>query len=186
MGSAQLKENRLQEDKHRSMYAAYLETPIGEMIAMADDKALYLLEFLERKGLQQSIEQLQTRLKTVIIHETTPILTNIEQELKQYFEGHSFEFHTPIHLMGTDFQQKTWRMLKSIPAGETRSYAQLAEMIQKTSAVRAVANANAANRLALMVPCHRVIQSNGALGGYGAGTGRKKWLLQHEKAYKHA
>src|SRR3990167_8431232 len=90
-------------------------------------------------------------------------------------------FKTPLHLLGTPFQKRVWAALQRIPLGQTQSYLDVAKTIQHPKAVRAVARANGANSLALIIPCHRVICSSGELGGYGGGVSRKKWLLQHEQ-----
>lgn len=160
--------------------AAWLDTPLGPMLAISDEKALYLLEFVDRRGLEREVERLRNKTKAAIIPGMTPPITSIEQELKSYFSGHLKQFMTPIHLIGSDFQKCVWQALLAIPYGETRSYSQQAELIGKPSAFRAVANANGANQLAIIVPCHRIINRNGDLGGYGGGITRKKWLLEHE------
>ena len=102
-------------------------------------------------------------------------------ELHRYFDGELHEFKTPIAWVGTKFQRQVWEALRRIPFGETRSYTQLAGAVGRPTAVRAVAQANGANPLALIVPCHRVINANGKLGGYGGGLSRKAWLIQHER-----
>jgi len=103
-------------------------------------------------------------------------------ELEAYFAGHLTHFETPLATSGTEFQRQTWNALQTIPHGETRSYAQLAEMIGKPAAIRAVASANANNGLALIIPCHRVIAKNGGLGGYAGGLTRKQQLLDLESS----
>ena len=110
-----------------------------------------------------------------------PHLDSIERELAQYFAGELREFRTPLAPVGTEFQQRVWDELLRIPFGETRSYAQLAVAVGDAGAFRAVARANATNPIAIVVPCHRVIGSDGTLTGYGGGLERKAWLLGHEK-----
>ena len=105
----------------------------------------------------------------------------IEAELCAYFDGESARFNVPIAYHGSGFAQRVWDALRQIPAGETRSYADLARAIGQPSAVRAVARANGANRLALVVPCHRVIGADGSLTGYGGGLWRKQWLIDLER-----
>lgn len=151
------------------------------MIAIADEDALYLLEFKERRGLEKEIEKLQIKMDTSILSGVTTPIRSIERELKHYFEGTLKTFHTPVHVMGTPFQRKVWEELLKIPYGETRSYLALAKSIDKPTACRAVAQANGANQLALITPCHRVINANGDLGGYGGGVANKQWLLKHER-----
>lgn len=107
-------------------------------------------------------------------------MLNIELELQAYFAAENFEFRTPFNLLGTEFQLQVWNALLQIPAGQNKSYGDLAKKIHHPKAFRAVARANGANRLALIVPCHRVINSDGSFGGYGGGIARKKWLLELE------
>lgn len=151
------------------------------MIAIADEDALYLLEFKGRRGLEKEIEKLQIKMEISILSGVTAPIRSIERELKNYFEGTLKAFHTPVHVMGTPFQRKVWEELLKIPYGETRSYLDLAKSIDKPTACRAVAQANGANQLALIIPCHRVINANGDLGGYGGGVTNKQWLLKHER-----
>ena len=111
---------------------------------------------------------------------TAPILS-IERELNEYFDGKRTAFDTPLFCLGTLFQKQVWEVLLAIPAGETKSYQEIANLLGRPKACRAVAQANGANQLAIVIPCHRVINSSGELGGYGGGLTRKNWLLQHEK-----
>ena len=161
--------------------AAKLETPLGPMIAIANEDALWLLEFADPSRFQRQMKTLQQPSQTRVIPGYTRPIYSIERELKQYFKGDLKEFKTPIVLWGTSFQKRVWEELIKIPAGTTRSYAEVAQAIGKPSAFRAVAQANGANKLTIIIPCHRVINSSGGLGGYGAGIARKQWLLQHEK-----
>ncbi|HWO54515.1 MAG TPA: trifunctional transcriptional activator/DNA repair protein Ada/methylated-DNA--[protein]-cysteine S-methyltransferase [Paenibacillus cookii] len=161
--------------------AAWLDTRLGPMIAIADDEGLYLLEFVDRRGLEREMERLRQRTKCAIIPGTAEPIQRIEQELSQYFDGEFKGFKTPVHYLGTPFQTSVWDELRKILPGETRSYAELAVSVGKPSAFRAVAQANGMNQLAIIVPCHRVINSNGGLGGYGGGLTRKQWLINHEK-----
>ena len=114
----------------------------------------------------------------------TEPLCSIAQELTWYFEGKIDTFKTPYALLGSPFQQEVWKALLKIPYSATQSYAEEAAVLGNPTAVRAVANANGANQLAIVIPCHRVISSNGSLGGYGSGLSRKEWLLKHEKDTK--
>jgi AraC family transcriptional regulator, regulatory protein of adaptative response / methylated-DNA-[protein]-cysteine methyltransferase len=161
--------------------AAWLDTRLGPMIAIADESKLYLLEFVDRRGLEREVERLRKRMKAAIIPGQTEPIQSIERELTQYFEGTLSEFKTPLFLMGSPFQQSVWEQLRKISPGETRSYADIANSLGKPTAYRAVAQANGANQLAIVIPCHRIINSNGELGGYGGGVARKEWLLTHEK-----
>jgi AraC family transcriptional regulator of adaptative response/methylated-DNA-[protein]-cysteine methyltransferase len=105
----------------------------------------------------------------------------MKQQLKEYFEGKRMAFSIPISSPGTDFQQSVWKILQTIPYGSTYSYKQQAAALMKPGSVRAVANANGLNRIAIIIPCHRVIGEDGSLSGYGGGVWRKKWLLDFEK-----
>jgi len=160
--------------------ASWLDTPLGPMIAVADETALYLLEFVDRRGLEREIERLRKRTKLAIVPGHTPIITTIENELSRYFEGKLATFKTPLFLIGSPFQKQVWQALQNIPYGKTCSYSSLAKILNKPSAFRAVAQANGANQIAIVIPCHRIINANGDIGGYGGGVTRKEWLLHHE------
>lgn len=164
--------------------SSWLETPLGPMLAIADENFLYLLEFIERHSLEHEIEKLRKKTNSVISLGSTAPIYSIENELKLYFQGKLKDFKTPILLLGSPFQKQAWEVLTKLPYGETRSYTTQATAIGKPSAFRAVANANGANQLAIVIPCHRIINTNGNLGGYGAGITRKKWLIEHEKQHK--
>jgi AraC family transcriptional regulator of adaptative response/methylated-DNA-[protein]-cysteine methyltransferase len=162
--------------------AAWIDTKLGPMIAIADEQALYLLEFIDRRGLESEVEQLRRSIKAAIIPGRTAPIERIESELRRYFSGDLQKFRTPCTHVGTPFQRRVWDALEKIPFGETRSYTELARTIGKPGAVRAVGQANGANRLAIITPCHRVVRNDGDLGGYGGGLSRKEWLLQHERS----
>jgi len=166
------------------LYIEWIETPMGRMITIADDHALYLLEFTNRKNMRRQFDRLRKVQNRAVLPGRTKITDSIEAELETYFKGHLLKFETPLTISGTDFQRQTWDALRTIPHGETRSYAQLAEMIDKPAAIRAVASANANNGLALIIPCHRVIAKNGGLGGYAGGLSRKRQLLELESPNK--
>lgn len=162
---------------------SWLDTPLGPMVAIASDDALYLLEFVDCRGLEREVERLQQRTKFAIIPGTTAPIISIRQELKAWFDGELKVFKTPLVLLGSPFQKSVWEALCRIPYGETRSYLEQAAMIERPSACRAVANANGANQLAIVIPCHRIINSNGDLGGYGGGIARKQCLIDHERQH---
>jgi AraC family transcriptional regulator of adaptative response/methylated-DNA-[protein]-cysteine methyltransferase len=163
---------------------SWLDTKLGPMVAIADEEALYLLEFVNWKGLELQVLRLRQKTNSTIIPGTTVIISMVEKEMGQYFEGKIKKFKTPIYFLGSPFQQCVWEELLKIPYGETRSYAELAKAIEKPTAFRAAANANGANMHAIIIPCHRVINSNGDAGGYGGGITRKAWLIQHEHQNK--
>ncbi|KTC66269.1 Ada protein (O6-methylguanine-DNA methyltransferase) (plasmid) [Legionella adelaidensis] len=161
--------------------AAWIDSPLGPMIAIGDEKGLYLLEFVDRRGLEREVERLRKKVHAAIIPGTTEPILSIESELQAYFAGTLTQFKTPYYLLGSPFQKKVWEALCQIPYGETRSYAEQAKSMGRPSAYRAVATANGANQLAIIIPCHRIITSSGELGGYGGGIARKQWLLNLEK-----
>lgn len=167
----------------RILKASWLDTPLGPMLAIADENALYLLEFVDRRGLEKEIEHLRKKTKSAILPGKTQPLLSIEKELQLYFKGESKEFKTPLICLGTPFEKKVWEELTKIPPGETRSYAALAKAVGNPTGFRAAARANGANKLAIIIPCHRVIRLNGELGGYAGGIARKVWLIEHERKH---
>lgn len=161
--------------------AASFTTKLGPMIALADDKVLYLLDFTDSYKGERKVAQLCAAMQATVVSGSTSVIELLKQELEAYFQGNLQIFRTPLFFRGSAFQQTVWNALTKIPYGVTMSYADLAQAIGKPSAFRAVANANGANRLSLLVPCHRVIAHDGGLGGYAGGIYRKKLLLNHEK-----
>lgn len=162
------------------LFSSRIETTLGPMVAIGDNNALYLLDFIDRKNLEPKIECLRIKLNANVKPGQTSLLKQIKNEITNYFNGKKIDFSTIVHMVGSDFQKQVWQELQTIPIGETQSYLDIAKKIKKPKAYRAVANANAANPLSIIVPCHRVINANGELGGYGGGVHRKKWLLEHE------
>jgi AraC family transcriptional regulator of adaptative response/methylated-DNA-[protein]-cysteine methyltransferase len=167
-------------EKNRILKTSMVATPLGPMVAISDEKALYLCEFVDRKGLKREIEFLKKKTRSEISPGRTEPIISIEIELKKYFEGTLIKFETPKFVLGTSFQKTVWEALNKIPYGDTRSYSEIAHSIKKPTAFRAVALANSANQFAIIVPCHRVINANGELGGYAGGLTRKEWLISHE------
>lgn len=165
------------------LLARWLSTPLGPMLAVADDEGLCLLEFLDRRMLQTQLERIRRRLGAAIVPGGNRHLDSIERELSQYFDGSLTRFATPLVLRGTPFQTRVWQRLMKIPYGETTSYSAMAADLGVDDARRAVGRANGDNRLAIIIPCHRVIKADGTLCGYGGGLWRKKWLLEHERAH---
>ena len=165
------------------LLADWIDTPLGGMIAIADDQTLHLLEFIDRKALPDGLRRLSTRVGGRVGLGRTAIHDLAEAQLSAYFAGRAARLDVPVTLHGTPFQQQVWRALQEIPAGQTRSYAQLAHAIDRPTATRAVARANATNRIALVVPCHRVIGADGTLTGYAGGLWRKEKLIGIERGY---
>lgn len=161
--------------------ASWLDTRLGPMIAIASDTALYLLEFVDRRGLEREIQRLREKTRSAIIPGITAPIHSIEKELSLYFDGKLKAFKTPLCIEGSPFQQQVWDELKKIPVGATRSYLDIAKAVGRPAAFRAVAQANGANQFAIVIPCHRVINANGKLGGYGGGIVRKEWLINFEQ-----
>lgn len=157
-------------------------TPIGPMYAGATDESLCLLEFTDRRMLETEFADLRKRLSAPIIPGQNEITKQTELQVNEYFAHKRKDFSIPLLTPGSDFQNQVWSALRSIPIGETRSYAQQAINLGNPNAVRAVARANGMNRIAIIIPCHRVIGSDGSLTGYAGGLSRKKWLLEHEGA----
>jgi AraC family transcriptional regulator of adaptative response/methylated-DNA-[protein]-cysteine methyltransferase len=160
-----------------------IETPLGVMIAGATEEGICLLEFHDRKILDSEYKDLSRLLETVIVEGENNYLRALRKQLKEYFEGKRKEFTIPLVFPGTEFQQAVWNELQTIPFGSTRSYQEQAVALNMPDSVRAVANANGMNRISIVIPCHRVIGSDGRLTGYGGGLRRKKWLLDHERKY---
>jgi AraC family transcriptional regulator, regulatory protein of adaptative response / methylated-DNA-[protein]-cysteine methyltransferase len=164
------------------LYRSYCEAPLGRMVAVGDEKALHLLQFEDHTALPEALERLQQKAKAKIISGHASSLISIQAELDLYFQGKLTTFNTPLALLGTSFHVATWQALTNISYGKTVSYKELAAVVGNERAYRAVANANGANQMVIVVPCHRVIATNGKLGGYSAGLERKQWLLAHERS----
>ncbi|MCL7989062.1 methylated-DNA--[protein]-cysteine S-methyltransferase [Sphingobacterium sp. lm-10] len=162
-----------------------IETPLGTMVACASSQGLCLLEFTDRRMLETELKSISRLLNATIIQGHNPFFEQLEMELDEYFEGRRTEFSVPLHTPGTAFQNKVWTSLRAISYGSTKSYKAQAESIKNPESVRAVANANGMNRIAILIPCHRVIGSDGRLTGYGGGVWRKKYLLELEQKYRN-
>ena len=156
------------------------------MIIAADQTHLHLLEFVDCRALPREMQKLHGACRGYIGIGATPITKKTEKQLTEFFAGERPEFDLPLTLHGTEFTKRVWRALCDIPAGQTRSYAQLAQMIENPTATRAVARANGTNQIAIVIPCHRVIGTDGSLTGYGGGLWRKQKLLEVERAYRDA
>ncbi len=163
------------------IYMHRIATPLGPMIACATDDGLCLLEFTDRRMFPLELKDLRRLLKANFLYGTNEHILNLEKQLDEYFDGKRKAFEVPLVTPGSEFQKSVWRQLTTIPYGKTRSYEEQAIAINNLKAIRAVASANGANRIALVIPCHRVIGKDGSLTGYGGGLWRKKWLLDFEK-----
>lgn len=159
-----------------------LSTPLGQMIAAANDEGLCLLEFSDRKILPLQISRVASIFGETPIAGEHSSLDITEGQLSEYFAGERNCFTMPLAIRGSAFQLTVWNRLLKIPAGETISYGQIANELAFENGQRAVGRANGDNRIAIIIPCHRVIRADGTLCGYGGGLNRKKWLLEHEQA----
>lgn len=164
-----------------TLYATRFNTPLGAMIAIAADEGLCLLEFEGGRRVAREQEDLQRLTGRRIRAAAHPLLAQAEREIGEYFQAGRRQFEVPLFTPDTPFRQQVWQVLLTIPYGQTRSYQQQAEALGNPAAVRAVASANGANRVSIIIPCHRVIGKDGSLTGYGGGLQRKMWLLQHEQ-----
>ncbi|MEZ4875269.1 MAG: methylated-DNA--[protein]-cysteine S-methyltransferase [Flavobacteriaceae bacterium] len=152
------------------IYKTHLQTPLGFLEIIGTETSLVSVTFFETKGEDT---------------ETIPeVLKEAKQQLKEYFEGKRTLFNLKVEPQGTDFQKKVWEHLQEIPFGVTSSYQQMAHKLGDPKVIRAAASANGKNPIAIIIPCHRVIGSDGSLTGYAGGLQRKKWLLEHESPVK--
>lgn len=158
----------------------HIDTSLGPMLAGTSDQGLCLLEFTDRRMLETQLNTLHKRLGAVYLYGDNDILAQTKAQLAAYFDGSLTRFTIALDTPGTEFQNEVWKVLQRIPYGQTQSYAAQAREIGRPRAVRAVAAANGHNRIAIIIPCHRVIGSDGSLTGYGGGMPRKRWLLAHE------
>jgi AraC family transcriptional regulator of adaptative response/methylated-DNA-[protein]-cysteine methyltransferase len=164
----------------RIIHLRRLDSPLGPLLAGAVDEGLCLLEFAGRRMLEGQLATLARHLQAIFLPGPHPLLDQVEGELAAYFAGGGAGFATPLLLPGTAFQRLVWDKLRRIEPGTTISYGELAARIGRPSASRAVARANGDNRVAILVPCHRVIGADGRLTGYGGGLWRKQRLLELE------
>jgi AraC family transcriptional regulator, regulatory protein of adaptative response / methylated-DNA-[protein]-cysteine methyltransferase len=155
-------------------------SPLGPLFAGATTEGICLLEFTDRRMLETQIKILRKRLNAEFIPGKNKHFEILDKQLQEYFSGTRQEFNLPLVIPGTGFQQNAWSALLEIPYGQTRSYGQQAKIMGSPKAVRAVGKANGDNRIAIIIPCHRVVAANGSLTGYGGGLWRKKHLLALE------
>lgn len=150
------------------------------MVACANNDGICLLEFEERSNLDKQLINLENLLKGRVVPGTNKHLLNLQNQIDKYFRKEIEQFTLPLVFAGTDFQKTVWKQLLKIPFGKTETYSAVTKKLGNMKAIRAVAGANGANKMAILVPCHRVIGSDGTLVGYAGGLWRKKWLLDHE------
>lgn len=160
---------------------AEITTPIGVMVACADEQGICLLEFADEDTLPKRLKALSKYQTKQFLSKDSSIFVELQSQLDEYFDKNRQKFDLPLSFLGTDFQCQVWQTLLGIDYGKTISYQQQANLLQKPNSVRAVANANGRNHLSIIVPCHRVIGSNGQLTGYAGGLWRKQYLLNLEQ-----
>lgn len=165
---------------NRIIMITRIPTPLGPMLAGADESGISLFEFIDRKMLPTQLKRLSSGLQADLIPGTNPHFDTLSRQMEEYFNGTRKRFDLPLVIAGTPFQKRVWKVLMKIPYGETRSYKQQAIAIGNPKAVRAVARANGDNKIAIIIPCHRVIGADGTLTGYGGGLERKRFLLDLE------
>lgn len=159
----------------------HIETDLGLMITAATEKGICMFEFTDYKLLELELRQLSDSFNAPLVQGDNPHFNTLREQIGQYFRGERRNFDIPLDLAGTEFQKQVWLSLLQIPYGSTTTYAKQAERLGKRSAVRAVANANGKNKISIILPCHRVIGTNGSLTGYGGGIWRKEKLLELER-----
>ncbi|MCG6872483.1 MAG: methylated-DNA--[protein]-cysteine S-methyltransferase [Gammaproteobacteria bacterium] len=158
-----------------------LPSPLGTLVAAAGDQGVCLLEFADRRMLETQVKRVQKFTGLPLVPGSHPLLEQLRAELEEWFAGRRRQFSVPLHIAGTDFQRAVWQGLATIPYAARESYESLARRIGRPGARRAVGRANGDNRLAILLPCHRVVGADGELRGYGGGLWRKRWLLAHEE-----
>lgn len=164
----------------RIVYRDDIESPLGAMIAGASSQGICFLEWHDRGGIDRILKRVEKRYRLPVERGEHPYVQRLMTELAEYFMGARAAFTGPLHIAGTAFEQSVWNQLLAIPHGETRSYGDLARALGNPGASRAVGRANGANYISILIPCHRVCDSNGNLHGYGGGLWRKKRLLELE------
>ncbi len=159
----------------------WVPSPLGPLVAGATIEGVCLLEFHDRRMLEAQLKTLGERFRCPILPGSNAQLELLKEELMRYFEGDLRSFSVPLIFPGSPFQERVWQALREIPYGETRSYHDIATVLGDPNAVRAVGRANGLNRISIVIPCHRVVRKDGALGGYGGGLRRKQILLNLEQ-----
>lgn len=167
------------------IYISYFNTPIGELIIGDFEGSLCLCDWRYRKQREQIDTRIKTGLNAEFHYKKTKLTQQTTQELMEYFAETRKDFSLPLKLVGTDFQQQVWKTLIQIPFSQTMSYLELSKKIRNEKAIRAVASANGANAISIIIPCHRIIGSNGELTGYAGGLDAKRKLIELEQAKKY-
>lgn len=172
----------LENTKHQNRISyTRIQTPLGQVYAGAVDEGICFLEFSDDSMPDNQIKQIAKHFNAELISEKNMHLTVLDSQLEEYFNRKRKTFEIPLAVAGTEFQRKAWKMLCTIPYGETVSYENEAALIGNKKAVRAAARANSANPISILIPCHRVIAKSGKISGYTGGIWRKQYLLTLEK-----
>lgn len=158
-----------------------MESPIGKMIVGATDEGCCLLEFHDRGGVEKIGLAIEKRYRKGVVAGKCETNDMVIDQMAEYFAGTRTDFDLPLDILGTPFEKSVWQELLATAFGKTRSYGEVAAAVGNPQASRAVGRANGANRISIIVPCHRIIEANGNLRGYGGGLWRKRWLLDHEQ-----
>lgn len=171
--------------KPKIIHLTRFDTPLGNMYACGVKEGICMLDYADKKDLPQEFEALKRFLNGIILPGKCVHFKSLLKQLREYFIGKRKGFTVPLVITGTEFQQFVWKDLQKIPFGSTFSYTEQAAGLKKSSAIRAIAHANAMNRLAILIPCHRVIGIDGDLRGYSGGHGRKEWLIEFERNVRY-
>ncbi len=164
-----------------SLFTETVETPVGPLLVGAVETGICLVEFDNEPRRSKQLERVCRLLDVVVSDAASELTQAAARQLAEYFDGERQTFDVPLAMAGTEFQQRVWKALTEIPYAATRSYADQSNALGDPRAIRAVASANGANPISIIVPCHRVIGADGSLTGYGGGVERKRWLLDHEQ-----
>jgi AraC family transcriptional regulator of adaptative response/methylated-DNA-[protein]-cysteine methyltransferase len=164
--------------------ASWVESPLGPLVVATTSQGICLVEFTDRGALEAQFTRLRKRFNCAIVPGNHDHLNRLQDELARYFAGSLTDFRVPLVYPGTPFQVRVWNELRRIPYGETMSYEELAGTVGSPGAQRAVGRANGLNRIGIVIPCHRVVNKDGKLGGYGGGLWRKQFLLDLERGVR--
>jgi O-6-methylguanine DNA methyltransferase len=175
------RQTRRRRSGRNQIVVRMLATPLGRMLGGVTADGICLLEFTDRPMLPTQLEVVARRLRQPVAVGQHPLLDALQRQLDEYFAAERGSFDLPLVAPGSPFQQRIWAVLQAMDAGETLTYEELAILAGRPGAQRAAGTANGANRISLLLPCHRVIRKGGGLGGYGGGLWRKAWLLEHEQ-----
>ena len=167
-----------------SVVVSWVESPLGPLLIGATDQGVCLVEFTSTNRIDMQLASLRTHFRSAVVPGSHEFLDQLKGELNEYFAGRLRRFQVPLVYPGTPFQVRVWQGLLRIPYGTAWSYEQLAHVVDAPGAQRAVGHANGQNRIAILIPCHRVVNKNGRLGGYGGGLWRKQFLLDLERGHK--